>query len=75
MTDRFGQKTVEITREQLNCWAGRDLTDDEVDRLDDAIPHSSIPDAISVIADSIQLDDPPEPPDMSGPGNPTGEGR
>ncbi len=38
-----------ITREQLECWAGRPLTDWDLDRLDESIPHSSIPAAIGEI--------------------------
>ena len=41
-----------ITAEQASSWAGRTLTADEVDRLSEAIPHSSIPDAIDTIAAS-----------------------
>lgn len=50
MDDRL---TVTITRDQLECWAGRELSDDEVARLDDAIPMSSIPEAIGTIVDSF----------------------
>lgn len=49
MIDSFGRMTVEITRDQLEAWAGRTLTDDEVYALDDAIPNSSIPDAVGTI--------------------------
>ncbi len=38
-----------ITREQVECWAGRPLTDWDLDRLDESIPHSSIPAAIGEI--------------------------
>ena len=41
-----------ITAEQASSWAGRTLTADELDRLSEAIPHSSIPDAIDTIAAS-----------------------
>lgn len=41
-----------ISPEQANSWAGRDLTPDEVDRLAEAIPHSSIPEAIATITSS-----------------------
>ncbi|SUE32668.1 Uncharacterised protein [Mycolicibacterium gilvum] len=41
-----------ITAEQASSWAGRALTADELDRLSEAIPHSSIPDAIDTIAAS-----------------------
>jgi hypothetical protein len=45
---------ITLSRAQLEAWAGRNLTEDEVDRIDAAIPFSSIPEAIGVIADSIQ---------------------
>ena len=38
-----------ITAEQATSWAGRDLTAEDLDRLAEAIPHSSIPDAIDTI--------------------------
>lgn len=38
-----------ITRAQAESWAGRPLSDEEMDRLDNAIPNSSIPDAINAI--------------------------
>lgn len=41
---------ITLTREQLEEWAGRALTDAEMERLARAIPRSSIPDAIGVIA-------------------------
>ena len=45
--------TVIITRDQIECWAGRELTDDEVSTLDDCIPQSSIPDAVGDIVASF----------------------
>jgi hypothetical protein len=42
--------TVTITRRQLEEWVGRELTDEEVDVLDECIPGSSIPEAIGTIA-------------------------
>jgi hypothetical protein len=45
--------TVEITRDQLECWAGRELSDEEVARLDECIPNSSIPEAIGAIVDGF----------------------
>lgn len=44
---------IVLTREQIESWAGRSLTDDEMERLDECIPHSSIPDAIDTIVDSF----------------------
>lgn len=45
-----------ITREQAEHWAGRPLSDEDLERLDEAIPFSSIPDAISAIVDSFDSD-------------------
>jgi len=53
MIDSFGQLTIEITRGQLEAWAGRTLTDDEVRLLDGCVPDSSIPDAIETIVSSM----------------------
>ncbi len=39
-----------IDRADLDTWAGRTLTDTEVERIARCVPDSSIPDAISVIA-------------------------
>jgi hypothetical protein len=44
---------IELTRDQLQAWAGRELTDEEVEQIDEAIQHSSIPEAINTIADSL----------------------
>lgn len=44
---------ITLTRGQLNAWAGRDLTDEEVETLEEAIPNSSIPEAIQLMADSL----------------------
>lgn len=41
-----------ISRDQAESWAGRTLTDDEVERLEECIPNSSIPDAIGTIVSS-----------------------
>ena len=41
---------ITLTRGQLNAWAGRTLTDRQVDELEDAIPNSSIPEAIAVMS-------------------------
>ncbi|MCX4094516.1 hypothetical protein [Nocardia sp. alder85J] len=42
-----------ITRAQAESWVGRPLSDGEMDRLDDAIPNSSIPDAVGAIVDAF----------------------
>jgi hypothetical protein len=49
--------TVTITREQVECWAGRPLSDDEIARLDECIPLSSIPDAVAGIVSSFEPDE------------------
>jgi hypothetical protein len=41
-----------ITAEQAAHWAGRPLVVDDVQRLAECIPHSSIPDAIGEIVAS-----------------------
>ena len=53
-TDRTDDGIV-ISRDRLDEWAGRELSDSEVDRLKRAIPCSSIPEAIGTIADSFVL--------------------
>jgi hypothetical protein len=45
---------VTLTRQQLNEWAGFELTDDELARLDDALPNSSLPEVVGMVADSIR---------------------
>ncbi|MGY2116673.1 hypothetical protein ACW9HR_22435 [Nocardia gipuzkoensis] len=42
------------TKSEAEAWAGRPLTAEEMDRLDDDIPNSSIPDAIGAIVDSFE---------------------
>jgi len=52
------QGGILLTRGQLNGWAalGRDLTDAELDRLADAIPNSSIPEAIgTIVSEALRL--------------------
>lgn len=41
-----------ITREQAEAWCGRTLSDDDVERLEEAIPNSSIPEAVDAIVSS-----------------------
>lgn len=47
---------IVITYDQLVCWAGRELTDEDIKQIEDAIPNSSIPEAISEIAYAITKD-------------------
>lgn len=51
------QPGVTLSRDQLEVWAGRELTDDEVDRLEEDIPNSSIPKAIATIVGSFADDE------------------
>ncbi len=46
----MGGKGIELSRGELERWAGRPLTDDEVAVIAECIPHSSVPDAIETIA-------------------------
>lgn len=43
---------VLLTRDRLEEWAQRKLTPGDLDRLDEAIPNSSVPDAVYTIVDS-----------------------
>lgn len=45
-----------VTRDQLAQWAGGELTADELSRLLEAIPNSSIPDAVGEIMASIRAE-------------------
>ena len=46
--DRRG---IELTREQLEAWAGMTLSDEEIEALEESIPNSSIPEAIATMAE------------------------
>jgi len=48
---------ITLTRTQLEEWAGEALTDQQVEALEEAIPYSSIPEAINTIALSIIEED------------------
>jgi restriction endonuclease S subunit len=54
MTDRRG---ITLIREQLEAWACQSLTDEQVEQLEDAIPNSSIPEAIATIIDSFDQEE------------------
>jgi len=41
-----------ITRDQAEAWAGRRLSREELDRLAEALQHSSVPEAIGTIVSS-----------------------
>lgn len=45
-----GRVTLAVTRSQLEAWTGRELDDEQVRRLSEAVAHSSVPDAIGEIA-------------------------
>lgn len=47
---------VYLTRDQLAGWAGRELDDDDMYRLGEAIGNSSIPEAIGAIVASFDPD-------------------
>lgn len=47
----FERESVEISLEQLEAWVGRELTDDEVVRIQLCIPGSPIPGAIAAIVE------------------------
>jgi len=47
------RRGVVLTREQLEVWVGGSLTDEEVERVEQAIPESSVPDVIEGIANGV----------------------
>ncbi len=49
----MSRRGLTITREQLERWAGRPLTEVEVDRLTACVPNSSVPEAIGEICFSF----------------------
>ena len=48
------QRGIIIDRYALEEWSGRSLSDDEVARLEKALPHSTLPDTIATIVDSFE---------------------
>lgn len=44
---------ITLTRDQLEYWAGRQLSDEEVEALDNAIPNSSVPEAVAIIVEGL----------------------
>jgi hypothetical protein len=46
-----------ITRNQLNAWAGFTLTDEQVARIAESLPHSTMPEVVATIADDFRPDD------------------
>jgi hypothetical protein len=53
----MGRTSVTITRQQLEQWAGRPLTDNEVGQVQEALPNASVPEAIATIIDYLNGDD------------------
>lgn len=51
---------ITLTRDQLESWAGRGLSDREVERLEDALPHSTIGELVYLVVDGME----PEPDDV-----------
>lgn len=47
------QTAIVIPYDRLSDWAGFPLTDEEVERLADALPKSTLPEVIGCIADSF----------------------
>lgn len=50
MTDQPPRLGLTIPRDLLELFVGCDLTDQQVTRIQECLPHSSIPDALSTIA-------------------------
>lgn len=44
---------AEISRAQLEAWCGRDLSDEEVMLIEEAIPNSGIPESIRTISENL----------------------
>lgn len=49
-----GPRGITWHRETVESWAGYAMTDDEVDRLAEAIPFSSVPEAVAAITDHME---------------------
>ena len=47
MDSRHG---ITLSRDQLEAWAHRPLSDEEVEAIDECVPNSSIPNAVEIIA-------------------------
>ena len=50
MSDRRG---IILTREELEAWSDYDLTDEQVERVEQVIQFSSIPEAIATIVENV----------------------
>jgi hypothetical protein len=45
---------ITLTREQLEAWCCMTLTDEQVERLEQVLPDSSVPEAIQTIVESFE---------------------
>ena len=58
ISDSSGAPVILISVEQVDQWAGRRLTTDQLQQLAEAIPHSSIPEAIAtIVLEALDLGD------------------
>lgn len=55
-SDRTERTVYRITAADLDAVAGFELTDEQLDRFEGAIEHSSVPEAVTIILDSIVID-------------------
>lgn len=56
-----GSIVIAITRGELRAMLGKELSDEDIERLQDAIPHSSVPEALATIASHMLGQDGEEP--------------
>lgn len=47
---------ITLTRAQLDAWAGFALTDEDIERIEEALPLSSLPDVVGTIAFAVRPD-------------------
>lgn len=58
--------TSVITRQQLESWAGRALTDQDLDRITEALPYSFVPEGIATIVGGLDRRDAKPAADLRG---------
>lgn len=46
-------RVLRFSRGQVTAWAGRDLSEEELARLEDALPNSTFPETVGLIVDSF----------------------
>lgn len=46
-------RNITLPQSLIEEWAGQPLTDEQIERLERAIPHSSIPESVNVIVSSF----------------------